>query len=176
MSILERAIGGVLRVGGAILGAIGNNQQGRQDEADMRLEASHQRRILGMQTALATDQAQAAHTNTVTDINRYQRFAGGQITAGAAASGVRSSSGSVQAVMNDMTGQAQQARDRAQESLQFALRGIDINQQQGEYDVSKLVRGADREAAARPLRTWGDMLGIGATAIDAYAQFEGARG
>lgn len=163
-------VGGAIKLIGGVTTAFGNRGTSIRNEGDLLREQGERSAQLRGQLALQTDRAQTQARDATTDITRQQSILGGQLTAGAAASGVRSSSGSVQAMVGDVAGQADLQRDRIGEQLQFQMRGIDLDRVRGEYDIEKLGIAADRERSDRPLRFIGDLLGAGAGGVDSATQ------
>ncbi len=150
---------GVAGVAGGVTAA-GNWFASRAEEDELRRRAGESSHILGIDTQLQREQLAAQHGDTMEDVRRAQSQASGQIRAGAAASGVSASSGSVEAVHQDMVGQADQARERATRDLDFAMRGVDIQQMRGEYDIDAMRRQADEVARQRPWQLGADIVGM----------------
>lgn len=163
-------IGSGFNFWGNVATTIGNFMGSRRAEADMRGDAAFARSQAQAGYQLAADQAQAGYSNAMTDIGLGASRARGSILAGGAASGVRGSSGSTQAIIGSVNQAADRARDRAGEQLDFAMRSAEMTRDQAFYNADELVEAADEERRNRGFRLFGDITNTITSTVQAAGQ------
>lgn len=154
----------IMEVVGNGVAAFGNRNASIEAEADLRANAAEQQRLLGMQTSLGRERLTESRDNTLTDIGIGTANAQSSLQAGAAASGVRGSSGSVGAVSSNINAMSDMARDRTQTEFSLGMKSVDLQAAQGQYTIDNMTSAADAEAANRGWAFAGDLLGAGTAA------------
>lgn len=150
-------IGQATEQAGNVFTGISNFFGSRRREQEMRTQIREQSDLLQDQVGLARDRLRGDN-----NLQRTQQM--GQLAAGSAASGVRGSSGSVQAVGGEI-------RRESARQLDLGMRSIDIDLQRGINQLNQARRAADEEKKNRRWQLAADLLGFGTTGAQGAGQF-----